>query len=101
VTRVAAAALTAAALLAAAIFTTASGDDEFLAALADHGIAYTSRADALAAAHLVCARIAAGEKPSQVAADVSSDSNLSSYAAGFFVGASIGAFCPQSWGGPG
>jgi hypothetical protein len=69
-------------------------DDEFLAALQAKGITYQSADAAIAAGHLVCSELDQGETPAQVAQDVINNSDLDPYHAGYFVGASIGAYCP-------
>lgn len=69
-------------------------DDEFLAALQSKGITYNSAPAAIAAGHLVCTELDQGETPGQVAQDVMNNSDLDAYHAGYFVGASIGAYCP-------
>ena len=70
-------------------------DDAFLAAVRSKGINYTSPTDALIAAHLVCNELNHGETPAQVASDVMNNSSLDAYHAGYFVGASIRAYCPK------
>ena len=69
-------------------------DDDFLAALQSKGITYQSADGAIAAGHLVCSELDQGETPSQVAQDVINNSDLDAYHAGYFVGASVGAYCP-------
>jgi hypothetical protein len=69
-------------------------DDRFLAALQSQGITYQSAPAAIAAGHSVCAELDHGETPNQVAQDVISNSDLDPYHAGYFVGVSIGAYCP-------
>lgn len=69
-------------------------DDDFLAALQAKGITYRSGDAAIAAGHLVCSELDQGETPAQVAQDVINNSDLDAYHAGYFVGASIGAYCP-------
>ena len=70
-------------------------DDRFLAALQSQGITYQSPEAAIAAGHLVCSELDHGETPQQVAQDVINVSNLDPFHAGYFVGASIGAYCPN------
>lgn len=69
-------------------------DDEFLAALQAKDITYQSADAATVAGHLVCSELDQGETPGQVAQDVINNSDLDPYHAGYFVGASIGAYCP-------
>jgi hypothetical protein len=70
-------------------------DDRFLAALQSQGITYQSPEAAVAAGHLVCTELDRGETSQQVAQDVINVSNLDPFHAGYFVGASIGAYCPN------
>ncbi len=70
-----------------------SKDEEFLAALRSQGITYQSAAAAIAAGHSVCTELDQGRTPNQVAQDVMNASNLDGFHAGYFVGASIGAYC--------
>ena len=70
-------------------------DDAFLAALTAKGIHYGSPEKALVGAHEVCDELGNGKSPSQVASTVQSNSDMDGYHAGFFVGASIRAYCPH------
>src|SRR5262249_1097316 len=70
-------------------------DDNFLAALKGKGINVASPQSAIIAGHVVCDQLDLGRQPSDVATDVTKNSNLDGYHAGFFVGASIAAFCPR------
>jgi hypothetical protein len=70
-------------------------DDNFLAALKTKGINVASPQSAIIAGHVVCDQLDLGRQPSDVANDVTKNSNLDGYHAGFFVGASIAAFCPR------
>lgn len=70
-------------------------DDKFLAALQEQAITYRSPEAAIAAGHLVCDELDRGETKSQVAQDVMDNTDLDPYHAGFFVGASVGAYCTQ------
>jgi hypothetical protein len=70
-------------------------DDKFLEALRSQGINYRSEAAAISAGHLVCTDLDDGEVPSQVAHDLMNSSDLDAFHAGYFVGASIGAYCPK------
>jgi hypothetical protein len=70
-------------------------DDKFLAALQVQTISYRSPEAAIAAGHLVCDELDRGETKSQVAQDVMDNTDLDPYHAGFFVGASVGAYCTQ------
>ena len=79
----------------------ADADAKFLAALTSQGITYSSPEVMIAAAHVACTELDRGETPGQVAQDVMNNkdvltsSNLDAFHAGFFVGASIGAYCPK------
>jgi Protein of unknown function (DUF732) len=70
-------------------------DDTFLAALKAKGINFASSQAAIIAGHEVCDELDLGRQPSDVANDVTKNSNLDGYHAGFFVGVSIAAFCPR------
>jgi hypothetical protein len=66
----------------------------FLGALTSRGITFTSNQAAIAAGHEVCDELGQGKQTSDVANNVMTLSNLDGYHAGFFIGASIAAFCP-------
>jgi hypothetical protein len=66
----------------------------FLGALKSRGITFTSQQAAIAAGHEVCDELGQGKQTSDVANNVMTLSNLDGYHAGFFIGASIAAFCP-------
>lgn len=70
-------------------------DQTFLSALKAKGIQFGSPDKALIAAHEVCDEISNGKTVAQVASTVQANSNLDGYHAGYFVGASIRAYCPQ------
>jgi hypothetical protein len=70
-------------------------DDNFLGALKAKGINFASTQAAIVAGHEVCDELDLGRQPSDVANDVTKNSNLDGYHAGFFVGASIAAYCPR------
>jgi hypothetical protein len=70
-------------------------DDTFLTALKTKGINFASSQAAIVAGHEVCDELDLGRQPSDVANDVTKNSNLDGYHAGFFVGVSIAAFCPR------
>ena len=79
----------------------ADTDAKFLAALDSRGITYASPEVMIAAGHVACTELDRGETPGTVAQDVMNNkdvltsSNLDAYHAGFFVGASIGAYCRE------
>jgi Protein of unknown function (DUF732) len=70
-------------------------DDTFLSALKAKGINFASSQAAIVAGHEVCDELDLGRQSSDVANDVTKNSNLDGYHAGFFVGVSIAAFCPR------
>ncbi len=70
-------------------------DDKFLAALQSRGINYRSPEAAIEAAHQVCTELGNGRTKDDVAQEVIDRSGLDPYHAGYFVGASVGAYCPQ------
>ncbi len=79
---------------------TAHADDAddtfFLALLKREGITdHISPAHAIEAGHKVCEKLEQGMTPTDVAYDVLNSSNLPAYHSGYFVGASIRAYCPQ------
>jgi hypothetical protein len=67
----------------------------FHSALSSRGITFASRQAATAAGHEVCDELDQGKQASDVANNVMAQSDLDGYHAGFFVGASIAAFCPR------
>lgn len=73
-----------------------TNDNRFLASLKTEGITdHVSPSHAIEAAHSVCQKLDGGESPAQVANDVLNNSSMPAYHAGYFVGASIDAYCPQ------
>ncbi|WIM86866.1 DUF732 domain-containing protein [Candidatus Mycobacterium wuenschmannii] len=70
-------------------------DDRFLAALQSRGINYKSAEAAIDAAHQVCTELGRGRTKDDVAQEVIDRSGLDPYHAGYFVGAAVGAYCPQ------
>ncbi|OBH14334.1 MULTISPECIES: DUF732 domain-containing protein [unclassified Mycobacterium] len=70
-------------------------DDAFLGALADNGITMQDPGTAISMAHTVCAGLDRNQKSSVLAMKVMKDANLSARQAGFFVGLSVSAYCPQ------
>ena len=79
----------------------ADADAKFLAALSSHGITYASPEVMIGAGHVACTELDQGETPGLVAQDVMNNkdvltsSNMDAFDAGFFVGASIAAYCPK------
>jgi hypothetical protein len=71
-------------------------DDKFLASLQSEGITdHVSPAHAIEAAHFVCVKLDNGATPTSVVNDVLNSSSMPAYHSGFFVGASIDAYCPR------
>jgi hypothetical protein len=70
-------------------------DDEFLASINAQHIQYPSPQAALDTAREVCGELVAGRNQSEVVGDVMKRSALDGFHAGFFVGAAIGAYCPN------
>jgi hypothetical protein len=88
-------ALSAAALLCAAPASADHMDDAFVAALAKDGIAMPDRDNTIAMAHSVCDGFDKGEASTALAMRVVRDTPLSPKQAGYFVGLSVAAYCPQ------
>jgi hypothetical protein len=72
-----------------------ANDDAFLSLLRAQGITHVSPEAAIEAGHVVCQKLSQGMTPHQVAFDVLNSSSLPGYHSGYFVGASIRAYCPQ------
>lgn len=73
-----------------------TADDKFLAALRSEGITdHVSNRHAIEAGHFVCVKLDNGMSPNDVANDVLNSSSMPAYHSGFFVGASIDAYCPR------
>ncbi|QNI05894.1 DUF732 domain-containing protein [Mycobacterium kubicae] len=70
-------------------------DDAFLNAVKTKGINFASPQAAIIAGHEVCDELDLGRQKGDVANEVSANSNLDGYRAGYFVGVSIAAFCPR------
>jgi Protein of unknown function (DUF732) len=70
-------------------------DDAFLSALKGKGIHFGAPDKAFIAGHEVCDELDNGKTPAQVASTVQANSDMDGYHAGFFVGASIRAYCPH------
>src|ERR1700757_490177 len=82
-------------LAAAPIGHADASDNAFLEALTSKGIHFGSPDKALIAGHEVCDKLDTGRSMNQVASTVMANSGLDGYHAGFFVGASIRAYCPK------
>ena len=70
-------------------------DNAFLTAVKGKGINFATPEAAIVAGHEVCDELDLGRQKSDVATAVMSSSSLDGYRAGYFVGASIAAFCPR------
>ncbi|WP_232021919.1 DUF732 domain-containing protein [Mycobacterium basiliense] len=71
-------------------------DDKFLAELSSEGITdHISSGHAIQAGHTVCVKLDNGLTPGEVVSDVLLSSNMPAFHSGFFVGASIDAYCPR------
>ena len=87
--------LSAAALLSAAPASADETDDAFIAALENYGIDVNDHTAAITMGHNVCAALDNGHDESFLELDVIHDTNLSARQAGYFVGVSVAAYCPQ------
>lgn len=92
---VVAALLWGAAALSAAPASADPPDDAFLGALADYGIVMNDPDTAISMAHTVCAGFDNNQPSGLLAMKVMKDSNMTAKQAGFFVGLSVSAYCPQ------
>jgi hypothetical protein len=90
-----AALLSAAAFLCAAPASADQIDDAFVGALAKDGIATSDRNTTISMGHSVCAGFDKGEASTALAMRIVKDANLSPKQAGYFVGVSVAAYCPQ------
>jgi hypothetical protein len=70
-------------------------DSAFVNAVKSKGIEFASAQAAIIAAHEVCDELDLGKQKSDVASTMMNNSNLDGYRAGFFVGASVSAYCPR------
>jgi len=87
--------LFAAALLTASPASADSTDDAFIAALAKERIVFPDDHTAIATAHTVCAGLDKSNKSSLLAMKLMKGADLSLKQSGYFIGASISAYCPQ------
>ncbi|OBI86824.1 DUF732 domain-containing protein [Mycobacterium sp. 1245805.9] len=70
-------------------------DNLFVTAVKNKGIEFASPQAAIVAGHEVCDELDIGKQKSDIASEVMTNSNLDGYRAGFFIGASIAAYCPR------
>lgn len=85
----------AAALLLPAPASADGADDAFIAALQQHGIAYTNRDATAAAGRGVCDWLDQGLSPAVIILTVRKRTNLSAHTAAYFFGAAVTSYCPQ------
>lgn len=90
-----AAVLCAAALSSSAPASADPPDDAFLSALSDYGIVINDPDSAISMARTVCAGLDNNQRSGVLAMRVMKDTNFTARQAGFFVGASVSAYCPQ------
>ncbi len=72
-----------------------AADNTFTAALSSKGINFASPQAAIIAGHEVCDELDLGRTLVQVATDVTKNSNLDGYHAGYFVGLAVSTYCPK------
>jgi Protein of unknown function (DUF732) len=70
-------------------------DNAFLSAVKAKGIDFASPQAAIVAGHEVCDELDLGRQKSDIASAVMNNSKLDGYRAGYFVGASVAAYCPR------
>lgn len=74
-------------------------DDAFIAALDEQGITASSATDLITNGHTVCEYRDHGYTEADTAAVVISETQLTAYDAGYFVGAAEAAYCPWHYSG--
>jgi hypothetical protein len=87
--------LSAAAMLTAAPAAADQTDDAFIAALQDQGISVPDTDATIQMARNMCALLDQGTTRPLLVTRLMRDANLSPRQAGFFLGASTSAYCPQ------
>ncbi len=70
-------------------------DNAFVTAVKNKGIQFASPQAAIVAGHEVCDELDLGKQKSDIASEVMANSNLDGYRAGYFIGASVAAYCPR------
>ncbi|SPM28585.1 hypothetical protein MTAB308_2072, partial [Mycobacterium terramassiliense] len=70
-------------------------DNAFVTAVKNKGIQFASPEAAIVAGHEVCDELDLGKQKSDIASEVMTNSNLDGYRAGYFIGASVAAYCPR------
>lgn len=82
--------------VAAAAFAGAGTNDEaFIAKIKDAGVTFSSPEAAVRQGHQVCRELAGGKDDTEVAADILSQTGLTSAQATYFVAAASNTYCPQ------
>jgi len=72
-------------------------DNQFATILNQKGITFSSPASAVQQANIVCDKIGGGESFASVLQELhTADPTLSQYQAAYFIGASVGGYCPQN-----
>jgi hypothetical protein len=87
-----------AALLSTATASADATDDAFVAALAKQRIVFADHNTAIAVAHTVCGQFDTTNKSGVIAMKLTKDTDLSLRQSGYFIGASVSAYCPQNLG---
>ena len=87
--------LSAAALLSAAPASADETDDAFIAAIASQGVTIPDRDTAIGMARTMCALLDQGTTRPLLVMKLMKDANLSARQAGYFLGVSTSAYCPQ------
>jgi hypothetical protein len=87
--------ISAAALLFAAPAAADQADDLFIAGLQKGGIAVPDRSNMIAMGHTVCGELAKSKPPTAVVMSLVESTEMSTKEAGYFVGVSVAAYCPQ------
>lgn len=87
--------LCAAALLCAGPASADETDDAFVGALAKNGITMPDPDTAISMGHSVCTGLDNGQPSTALAMGLVKNTDLSPRQAGYFVGVSVAAYCPQ------
>ncbi|OBG27172.1 hypothetical protein A5673_06710 [Mycobacterium sp. E3198] len=70
-------------------------DNAFVTAVKNKGIQFASPQAAVIAGHEVCDELDLGKQKPDIASEVMANSGLDGYHAGYFIGASVAAYCPR------
>jgi uncharacterized protein DUF732 len=87
--------LAVAALVFAAPASADGNDDAFIAALENNGVNLNDHNAAVTMGHNVCSALDKGHDESFLVLDIIHDTHLSARQAGYFLGVSVAAYCPQ------